>query len=144
MFVAQQGWHFSLSIYFRTVRTTWTRGTTGATSSVEPKSRCRSSKSYQWNKDNLGTRYRTHSAPAVLLTGDYLALKRCGAIQGIYQVDNGVYGGHKLQPVRYSAWDPDVGYDALAFSAAGDRGAAGAGSPAVPAYEDNIHLKMDL
>ena len=71
-------------------------------------------------------------------------MKLCGACQGIYQVDSGVYNGQKLQPVRYSAWDPDVGYDAFAFSGTEDRGPAGAGARAVPAYEENIYLKMDL
>ena len=66
------------------------------------------------------------------------------AHQGIYQVDSGVYNGRKLQPVRYSAWDPDVGYDAFAFSRTEDHGLAGAGAGVVPAYEKNIYLKMDL
>ena len=66
------------------------------------------------------------------------------ALQGIYQVDSGVYKGHKLQSVRYSAWDPDVGYEAFAFRQVKRRGPADPGGGAFPAYEKNIFLKMDL
>ena len=40
--------------------------------------------------------------------------------------------------MHYSAWDPDLGYEAFAFSA------PVAGSAAAQAYEENVYLKMDL
>lgn len=64
--------------------------------------------------------------------------------QGIYQVDSGIYNGHKLQPVRYSAWDPDLGYETFAFKQAEGHGAVDAGAAASPAYEEKLYLKMEL
>jgi hypothetical protein len=86
----------------------------------------------------------------------------CAAgVQGIYQVDSGIYKGKKLQPVTYSAWDPDAGYAGFAFDeeddddasaaaaeAAGDDAASGSSAsarkPAAAFGAEDFYLKMQL
>ena len=65
-----------------------------------------------------------------------------GWVQGIYQVDSGIYKGKKLQPVTYSAWDPDAGYAGFAFDEQDDDDASAAAAGKKTVFLSHLYINM--